>query len=157
MTTPTAKTLAMFNNGVTSVEVVDSDNDDIDNEGKGIKYKWVPTINKFRNFFTSPSNAVSGNNKRYWRRRQNKQDVENEQCYDQDDDEQEDYSENQKLHQQTDEGCVVGKSRDVEEDEDDDEEDQDEDRQVRKKMLRKQIKKEAEVKKKSKYSQIYLF
>ncbi|VVC45716.1 Hypothetical protein CINCED_3A009569 [Cinara cedri] len=146
MTIPTAKTSAMFNNGVTSVEVVDSDNDDFDNEKNGIKNKWTPTINKFRQFFSSPSTAMSSN-KRRWRRRQNKQDAENEQCYDQDD-EQDDSSENQESHHQIDEGRAVSKSRDIEEDEDDDDEDQDEDRQVRKKMLRKQTKKEVEVKKK---------
>lgn len=157
MTVPTAKTSAMFNNGVTSVEVVDSDNDDIDNERNGMKNKWTPSLKTFRKLFTSSSAAAPSNNKSRWRRRQNKQDADNEQCYDQDD-EQDDDSENQELHQQTDEGRTkVGKSRDVEEDDDDDDEDQDEDRQVRKKMLRKQVKKEVEVKKKSKYFQIYYY
>lgn len=148
MTGIAAKTSAMFNNGVTSVEVVDSDNDDIGIETNGIKKLWVPSINKFRQFFKSSPNTMPSNNKRHWRKRQNKTDTEKDQYYDPDDD-QDDYSDKQELHQQVDDGNG-SKRHDVEEDDDDDEEDQDEDRQVRKKMLRKQNKKEVEVKKKSK-------
>ncbi|XP_026820854.1 sodium-dependent noradrenaline transporter-like [Rhopalosiphum maidis] len=146
MTSIAAKTSAMFNNGVTSVEVVDSDNEDIGVERSGIKKLWVPTVNKFRQFFKSSPNTMMSNNKRHWRKRHNKEDTENDQYYDQDD-EQDDYSDKQELHQQVDDRNG-SKSHDIEEDDDDDEEDQDEDRQVRKKMLRKQNKKEVEVKKK---------
>lgn len=148
MTGMAAKTSAMFNNGVTSVEVVDSDNDDVDSGRSGIKKYWVPSVNKFRQFFVSSPATMSSNSKLHWRRRQNKQDTDSEQYYEPDD-EQDDYSDKQELHQQMDIGGS-SKSRDLEEDEDDDEDDQDEDRQVRKKMLRKQNKKEVEVKKKSK-------
>ncbi|XP_060847469.1 sodium-dependent noradrenaline transporter-like isoform X2 [Rhopalosiphum padi] len=146
MTSIAAKTSAMFNNGVTSVEVVDSDNENIGVERSGIKKLWVPTVNKFRQFFKSSPNTMMSNNKRHWRKRHNKEDTENDQYYDQDD-EQDDYSDKQELHQQVDDRNG-SKSHDIEEDDDDDEEDQDEDRQVRKKMLRKQNKKEVEVKKK---------
>lgn len=148
MTGVAAKTSAMFNNGMTSVEVVDSDNDDIGVTRSGTKRFWVPSVNRFRQLFTSSPATMSSSSKRHWRRRQDKQDAENDQYYDQDD-EQDDYSDKQELHQQTSDGNG-SKNRDVEEDDDDDDEDQDEDRQVRKKMLRKQIKKEVEVKKKSK-------
>lgn len=146
MTGIAAKTSAMFNNGVTSVEIVDSDNDDIGVEKSGNKKLWVSSIVKFRQFFKSSPNTMSSNNKHLWRKRQNKADTENDQYYDQDDD-QDDYSDKQELHQQANDGNG-SKSHDIEEDDDDDEEDQDEDRQVRKKMLRKQNKKEVEVKKK---------
>lgn len=152
MTGIAAKTSAMFNNGVTSVEIVDSDNDDIGVEKSGNKKLWVSSIVKFRQFFKSSPNTMSSNNKHLWRKRQNKADTENDQYYDQDDD-QDDYSDKQELHQQANDGNG-SKSHDIEEDDDDDEEDQDEDRQVRKKMLRKQNKKEVEVKKKSKCFQI---
>lgn len=149
MTGVAAKTSAMFNNGVTSVEVVDSDNDDIGVTRSGIKRFWMPSVNRFRQLFTSSPATMSSSNKRHWRRRQNKQDTENDKYYDQDD-ELDDYSDKQELHQQINDENG-SKNRDVEEDDDDDEEDQDEDKQVRKKMLRKQNKKEVEVKKKSKY------
>ncbi|XP_025408814.1 sodium-dependent noradrenaline transporter-like [Sipha flava] len=141
-----AKTSAMFNNGVTSVEVVDSDNDDIGVTRSGIKRFLVPSVNRFRQLFTSSPTSMASSTKRYWRRRQNKQDTENDQYYDQVD-EQDEYSDKQELHQQINDGNG-SKNHDVEEADDDDEEDQDEDRQVRKKMLRKQNKKEVEVKKK---------
>lgn len=149
MTSIAAKTSAMFNNGVTSVEVVDSDNEDGGVGRGGIKKLWVPTIDKFRQFFKSSPSTMSSNNKRHWRKRHNKADTENDQYYDQDDD-QDDYSDKQELHQQVDDRSGH-KSHDIEEDDDEDEEDLDEDRQVRKKMLRKQNKKEVEVKKKSEY------
>lgn len=152
-----AKTSAIFNNGMTSVEIVDSDNDDIGFGRSGVKHFWSPSVNKLRQLFTSSSATMSSNNKRHWRRRQTKQDTENEQYYDQDED-QDDYSDNQEVHQQVDETRSGSKSRDIEGDEDDyDEEDQDEDRQVRKKMIRKQNKKEVEVKKKSKCFQMFLY
>lgn len=146
MTSIAAKTSAMFNNGVTSVEVVDSDNEDGGVGRGGIKMLWVPTIDKFRQFFKSTPSTMSSNNKRHWRKRHNKTGTENDQYYDQDDD-QDDYSDKQELHQQVD-NRSGNKSHDIEDDDDEDEEDLDEDRQVRKKMLRKQNKKEVEVKKK---------
>ncbi|KAL5238239.1 hypothetical protein ACI65C_005649 [Semiaphis heraclei] len=141
-----AKTSAMFNNGVTSVEIVDSDNDDIAGVETTGKKLWFPSMNKFRQFFKSSPNTMPSNNKRHWRKRQNKTDTENDQYYDPEDD-QDDYSDKQELHQHADDGNG-SKSHDIEDDDDDDEEDQDEDKQVRKKMLRKQNKKEVEVKKK---------
>lgn len=150
MTCAPAKTSAMFNNGMTSVEVVDSDNDDIGVGRSGAKRFWTPSVDGLRQFFASSAATVSSNSKRRWHRRQTKQDAENEQYYDQDD-ERDDYSDNQELHLHVDDTRGGGKCRDVDGDEDDDdEEDQDEDRQVRKKMIRKQNKREAEVKKKSK-------
>lgn len=165
-----AKTSAMFNNGVTSVEVVDSDNDDNISVGggggsggasrSGIKKYLVPSINKFRKLFVSSPDVESDKNKCKWRRHQtNKRDAENEPYYDQDDDDddddddQDDYSDKQEFHPVTDYGNS-GKRQHLEEDEDDDEEDQDEDRQVRKKMLKKSNKKGVEIKKKSAYEVI---
>jgi len=141
-----AKTSAMFNNGVTSVEVVDSDNDDNGTTVKsGINKYLAPSINKFQQFFTFSPATIPSTKKRYWHRRQSKPDTENEPYYDQDD-EQDDYSDKQELNQKMDYGCG-SKNHDLEEDEDDDDEFQDE---VRKKMIRKQDKKDAELKKKSK-------
>jgi len=130
MTGVAAKTTAMFNNGVTSVEVVDSDNDDNVAVGRsGIKKYWVPSVNKLRQLFTSSSDKTSSNDKRHWCRHQNKQDTENEQYFDQDDD-QDDYSDKQELHQLTDFGRS-NKDLNLDDDEDDDEDDDDEEEEVK--------------------------
>lgn len=147
MTGIAAKTSAMFNNGVTTVEIIDSDNDDIGigNRRGGIRNIWVPSMNTIWQVFTSSSASVSSNNKRFWRRRQDKKDASKNEQYYQQDDEQDDYhDDNQDVHQQIDE-INGSKCRDIEDDENDDEE-----REIRKKMLRKPNKKETEVKKQSK-------
>lgn len=147
-----AKTSAMFNNGVTTIEIVDSDNDDISvgDAKRGIKKNWIPSIDKIRQVFTSsPASAVSSTSKRLWCRRPVKQDTGKNDQYYQQDDEQDDYhDDNEDLHQQIDD-MSGSQCRDVDNDENDDEED-DEEREMRKKMLKKPNKKEIEVKKPSK-------
>jgi len=152
-----ARTSAVFDSGVTTVEIVDSDNDDISvgDAKSGVRKSWVPSIDRIRQVFTSspPATAVSGNSKRLWRRRPDKQDAGDGDQYCQQDDERDDYGDdNEDPRRRIDD--TAGRDVDNDENDDDDDDDDDEDREMRKIMLKKPNKKEIEVKKPSKCAEI---